>query len=309
LIITASACQGSCQVGAATEATARELVEIMLRQGGREAATELTELGGEAAVRELLQRAASEGGEELVDRVAGYAACYGPAALKAVERSPSPMIRALDGVSPDLVGPAIRAAAREPEVMARLVVSYGKDGLELAARHPGVGARLAEKLGRDGIRIGRELTTDQAVTLSRFADEIGALPPGDRNQLLDAMGKAPGSALDYLETHPKVLLTAGGVAVVIAAKNNIFGGTVTSTNQSPLPGFIERIISGVENKLAGPIEVIFIIGVAGIFCYVAIQLRSVWKLKADRLERVASNLVAAGCARRPPGHRNDRPRS
>ena len=127
--------------------------------------TELAEMGGEAAVRKLLERAMNQGGKELVERIADYATRYGPSALKAVERSPSQMIQALDGISPDLVAPAIRAAAREPGVTAQLVAAYGKDALELAAKHPGVGTSLAEKLGEDGIRVGRQLSTDQAVTL------------------------------------------------------------------------------------------------------------------------------------------------
>jgi hypothetical protein len=40
-----------------------------------------------------------------------------------------------------------------------------------------------EKLGTDGIAVGRNLTTDQAVALARYADEIAALPPEERNQL------------------------------------------------------------------------------------------------------------------------------
>ncbi|HET6249739.1 MAG TPA: hypothetical protein VFE47_18765 [Tepidisphaeraceae bacterium] len=226
-----------CQASSVTEAAAKELIEVMLREGGSQAASELVEMGGAAAVRQLLENAMNEGGEELVQRVAQYGTRYGPAALRAMERSPARMVRALDGMQPDLVAPAIRAAARQPEVMDQLVATYGKTALEVAAKHPGFGVDLAEKLGGDGIRIGQNLTTDQAVTLARYADDIAALPSAQRNQLLDAILRAPVEVLDYLETHPKVLLTAGGAAVVIAAKDNLLGGSTLSPNPAtPPPG-------------------------------------------------------------------------
>jgi hypothetical protein len=293
LYIATAAGSGTCQIGSATEAAAGELVEVMLRQGGREAATELAEMGGEAAVRELLNRAAREGGEELVERVAQYGAKYGPSALKAVERSPSRMIQALDRVSPDLIEPAIRAAAREPGMTARLVGAYGKDALELAAKHPGVGARLAEKLGANGIRIGKNLTTDQATTLARYADDIAVLPLDKRSQLLDAMMKAPTRVLDFLEQHPKILLTSGGVAAIIATTDNLFGGAgLSPKHETPPPGLVERVVFGMGHRLAGPVGIIAAILVAGILCRVAIGVRSAWQLKALQLQLEEARVAA-----------------
>jgi hypothetical protein len=273
------------QISPAVEATARELVEIMLREGGREAATELAEMGGVVAVRQLLERAMNEGGEELVERIGQYATHYGPSALKAVEPSPCRIIRALDRIPPDLVAPAIRAAAREPGVTARLVAAYGKDALEVAAKHPGVGASLVEKLGSDGITIGQKLTTDQAVMFARYADDIAALPAGDRNRVLDAIMKAPAAVLGFLETHPKVLLTAGGVAVMVAVKDNLFGSTTTSTNGGAPTGLVERVIFGLVNRFAVPLTIVVVIVTGGILCYLAIRLRSVWKLKTPQIKR------------------------
>ena len=296
----------TCQIEPATEAVARELVEAMLRQGGREAVTELAEMGGEAAVRKLLERAMNEGGKELVERIAHYATRYGPSALKAVERSPLQMIQALDGLSPDLVAPAIRAAAREPRVTAQLVAAYGQDALELAAKHPGVGTSLAEKLGEDGIRVGRQLSTDEAVTFARFADDIAALPPGERNQLLDAMIRAPAKVLNYLETHPKVLLTAGGVAVVVATKDNLFGGAVRPAGQeTPSPGLLERLIVGLEDRFAGPAKILAVIAFVAILAYIGFQLRSRWKLNAVLLRREKTK-AAAELSRRTEQRRGPR---
>lgn len=229
----------------------------------------------------------------MVERVARYASRFGPPALRAVERSPARMIRALDGLPPDLVAPALRAAAREPELTARLVGEYGKGALEITALRPGVGASLVEKLGADGITIGRKLTTDQAVTLARYADDIAALPPGERNQLLNAMTQAPVKVLDYLESHPKVLFTAGGVAAIVAAKDNLLGRPAPATTQeTPPAGLVERVISGIGDRFAAPLKVVVVILVGGILCRVVIGLRSMWRLRAIRLRMEEERLAA-----------------
>ena len=281
-----------CQVGSASDAVAEELVEVMLREGGQEAAAELAEMGGAAAVRELLDKAASEGGDQLVVRVAQYATRYGPPALRAIEPSPARMAEALDAMPPELIAPAIRAAAREPQLTARLVAAYGNDALAVAAKHPGVGATLAEKLGADGIVVGQTLTTDQAVTLARYADDIATLAPDQRKRLLAAIASAPAAVLDYLETHPKVLLTAGGVAAVIAARDRLFGGTASSGSPlSPPPGLVERLVFGVMHRLAVPIKMVMAIILGGLVCHTAISVRSAWKLRAMRLAREEARIA------------------
>ncbi len=286
LMFATPARRANGQVSQAAAVAAEELINVMLREGGREAASELTELGGAAAVRVLLQRAAAEGGEGLVDRVIQLGSRYGPSALKAIEPSPSQMIRALDRVPPDLILPAIRAAAREPELASQLLSTYGTAALEVAARQPGVGADLVEKLGEDGIRIGNRLTTDQAVKFARHADDIAALPTAQRSQLMDAIMKAPARVLDYLETHPKVLLTAGGVSAFMAAKENILGSAVPSSGcgSSPL-GLVERVIFRLGDKFARPVTAAVVFTVAAICAYTMIRLLSVWKLNAARHSR------------------------
>lgn len=274
------------QVSQATEAAAKELITVMLREGGQEVASELTELGGQAAVDALLQRAAREGGETLVERVTQYGGHYGPSALKTIELSPSQMVRALDRIPPDLILPAIQAAAREPQLLSQLVSAYGEQVLEVAARQPGVGADLIENLGKDGIRLGNLLTTDQAVMLARHADDIAALPMAQRSQLMDAMMKAPARVLDYLEMHPKVLLTAGGVSAFIAAKDNILGNAIRPIGRQASPqGLVERVITRLGSKFVGPATAGVVAIVVGICAYLIIQLRSVWKLSAVRVER------------------------
>jgi len=141
-------------------AAAKELAEALVKQGGRDAAEELAKAGGETVVREVLEAAAREGGEALVQKTSQYALAHGPLALQALRASPAKVVAALDGLPTQLVRPALHAAAREPQVMARLVGEVGGGALEVAARHPGVGTRLVENFGDDGIKLGRTLSTD-----------------------------------------------------------------------------------------------------------------------------------------------------
>jgi len=283
LMVAAPVRQVRGQVSQATEAAAEELIDVMLREGGEAAASELTELGGKTAVSALLQRAASEGGEKLVDRVVQFGSRYGPSALMAIEPSPSQMVRAFDRLPPDLIRPAIQAAAREPKLLSRLVSAYGNAALELAGRQPGIAPALIEKLGPDGIRIGNRLTTDQAVALARHADDIAVLPSAERNQFMDAMMKAPAQVLDYLEAHPKVLLTAGGVSAFIGAKENILGSAAQSSDHAPSSrGFIERVTTRLIDKIGAPLTAAVVLLVLGVSAYVTIQVPSVLKSKFRR---------------------------
>lgn len=231
-------------------------------------------------MRELIERAVREGGERLVERVVQYGSHYGPSALVAIEPSPSQMIRALDRLPPDLIQPAIRAAARDPGLISRLVSAYGDGALEVMARQPGVGSALVEKLGEDGIRMSNYLTTDQAVRLARHASEIAAFPSAQRNQLLDAMAKAPAQVLDFLEAHPKALLTAGGVSAFIAAKENILGRANQSSVNEPSLGLIERVIIRLIDKIAVSVSAVIALIILGIGIFVLIRLRRVSKSNA-----------------------------
>jgi hypothetical protein len=102
-------------------------------------------------------------------------------------------------------------------------------------------------MGRDGIEMGLKLGTDDAVRLARQADDIARLAPAPRSQVLSKLGRNAKGVLSYLEAHPKILLTAAGVAAVLAVEDNFLGeagerrvlpdGTVIE----PSAGFAERI--------------------------------------------------------------------
>jgi hypothetical protein len=251
-----------------------------MRSAGREAATELAEAGGRAGVRGVLEKAAAEGGETLVRKTAALGVEHGPLALRAIGRSPARMVGALDTLPADLRMTALRAVEREPAAMTTLVNQFGGDALEAAARHPGVGATIGGKLGGEGLAVSKALTTDQAVLLGRHADELAALAPAERSGILQSLKASPGKVLNYLETHPKTMWTAAGVAVVIAAKDEVLGpGGVNGKARGLVPQMWHDAV-GVVSRPVGMVATG--LGVA-VLAWAGIKLWGSWrraKLKA-----------------------------
>lgn len=271
------------------------LVKQMVKRGGTTAAREVAEMGGSAAVRQTLERAAREGGEQLATRMSRYGVVHGPVALRAVGRSPAKMVAALDEMPGDLLRPALHAAAREPDTLARLVASHGAGALETAARHPGVGSKLVTSLGDEGLTLGRNLTTDQAVVVARHADEIAKLPAAQRTGVMQALSKRPARVVAYLERHPKILLTTAGVVMVVALKDEIIGTTQLALDAAgnPIavakPGFIERLIGQPVRQATNLLGVVLASILAG---WGVIQLWGVWRLRAMRLRVREAKLQA-----------------
>jgi len=284
-------------------AAAKELAEALVRQGGRQAAEELAQIGGETAVRETLEAAAREGGEALVNKTTQYALAHGPLALKALRPAPARMAAALEALPEQLVKPALYAAAREPQVVTRLVGEFGSGALEVAARHPGIGARLVETFGDDGVRAARALTTDQAVTLARHADDIAALQPAQRSALLGKIASSPRVVLDYLERHPRILTTAAGVGTVLALKDDIVGTSeiVTGPDGQPVavakPGLIERVITTERSPIRTGLNALVIVLVAFLVGWALIRLWGAWRVQRVRVAQEMSKASKSPDAR------------
>jgi hypothetical protein len=278
------------QVSALREVV-EQATEQIFRSAGGKGLEELTEMGGKTAVRELLEQSSEEGGEQLVKRVTQYGVENGPMALRAIRLAPAKVVASLDGLSPELRAAGLRAIERDPQLMTQIVKEYGSAGLEVSAEHPGVGARLVESLGNDGISIGRKLTTDQAIAVARHADEIANLAPAERAGILRKILKSPGPVLDYLEAHPRILVTAGGVAVVMAIKDDVIGdrgnsyvqpnGTIVTT--PPHPGLIERILPRSVRAASPQISIIGFAFAAGLIGWFAVHLHGKWRMQKVRL--------------------------
>ena len=273
--------------------TGESLVKQMTKRGGATAAREVAEMGGNAAVRETLERAAREGGEQLATRVSRYGVAHGPVAIRAIGRSPARMVAALDEIPQNLVRPALQATAREPDTIVRLVASHGAGALETAARHPGVGSKLVTSLGDDAVKLGRNLTTDQAVVIARHADEIAKLPAAQREGVMQALAKSPARVASYLERHPKILLTTAGVVTVVALKDEIVGTTQLALDAAgnPIavakPGFIERLVGEPVRNATNLLGVVAASILAG---WGAIQLWGAWRMRAVRVRVAQSKL-------------------
>jgi hypothetical protein len=273
---------------------ARELIEQateqVFRSAGAQGIRELTEMGGEAAVRGVMEQASREGGEQLVRKVTQYGIEDGPSALRVISRSPAKMVSALDQISPTLRAAGIQAVERDPQVLVPLVNKFGAPAMEAAARHPGVGEKLVQSLGSDGISLSQKLTTDQAVVASRYAPQIAELAPAERSGVLSAIGKAPQVALDYLETHPKTLLTGAGVIAFLSVKDQIVGDkgeVVIGADGKPVtmparPGLIERLFPATSKLVATPINLIGASLAAGIAAWFGIHLWGKWRATVSR---------------------------
>jgi hypothetical protein len=225
---------------------AGDLAEALIRKGGQQGAKELTELGGETLAREALEKAAQEGGEKLAQRVADLALEHGAALLKVAKQSPSKFVSVFDELTPAMQKAAAQAITREPDRMARLFSTVGKQALKAAALHPGVGSQVVEALGPEGAEALGRVRTDQAIQLGRLAPKIAGVAEPQRRTLMEMIEQAPERIMDLLEKHPKVLLTGAGLASFIAAKEQILGGAEIITDRNGVvrvvekPGFLQR---------------------------------------------------------------------
>lgn len=285
MILLGIVCQPIWAQGSAVKVAARELIEAIVEKGGKEAAEDIVRFGGEGAVREVLEKAAREGGESLAERAVQIARSQGVDALRVIDRAPARWISVLEEIPEDALRPAILAARREPELMTRLVTTYGKEAAEVAARHPGIGTKLVDQLGKDGIELGMRLSDDQAMILARHSDDIAKLAPTQRSEILARISRSPRAILEFLEHHPKVLATAAGVGVVLAVKDQVLGpaGEVTTlpdgTVVTPSPGLFERLADRATERFHQPIYAIFAVIALLIFAWGAVQVWHVWRVK------------------------------
>ena len=230
----------------------QEIAEAIVKKGGTEAAQELAEFGGKQAIQEVLEKATREGGEELAGKVIRYGRKYGLSAVKTIDNAPALYVKALDEMPETLVERALWAAQREPTVVTRLLSQHGSDALQVAAKYRGVGTDIVTKLGDDGVRMARNVTENQAIVLARYADDIAALPPVRKSQVVDAILSAPGRVIDHMEKHPRVFLTIAGITTLVALKGDVFGNdeviTLNPDGSRTISkrGLVDRILDRVQ---------------------------------------------------------------
>ena len=275
------------QEGTVIRRTVEVIMEQISKKGGKEAAEELARIGGEKAVKEVVEKAAREGGEELAEKLGRYASEYGVAFLRGAELSPKTFISAFEELAPGMRIAAIQAIRREPELIPVLVERFGVDALEVAVKHPGVGTKLLSELGEEGAAVAKNLTTDEAIQLSKVAGNIAKLPSSERSQLLEVITRSPEKVLDLLERHPKVLTSGTLLAAFLASKDQALGrdevtigpdGRITRVFKS---GLVERLLkehSGGFGWLVGVLGLVLVcwatIRLWGIYCITKLKVAS-----------------------------------
>jgi len=259
LLLAVSLMCGTAQAYPGVKTAARECVEAIVKRYGDDAARQIAEFGGEKAVRETLEKAAREGGEELAEKLVRYGDNYGVSAFKALSRNPRRLVQAVDALPTSLVKPALRAIERNPDELAHLVVAFGPDALEVAARQPGVGGLALGKLGKDIVPVAEKLSEGDFMRLTRYFDDLAELPQQASKRTLQTITEHTAKALDYLETHPKVLKTAAAGGLALVYKDGIIEtaqavvGIETTTTEGP-HGRTTIIRGGLVRVLKTPLS-------------------------------------------------------
>jgi hypothetical protein len=252
------------QEGALVRTVAKEVVESLAaqaeKQGARAMLRELAEFGGEAAARDVFAAVARTSGAQGVKRIAHLSKTYGLDALRAAKAAPGVTARFMEQVAPELAPGALRALAREGEtaVWSRIDQALVPAALEAAARHPGIGAPVVEKLGAAGALAAKRYDTDLLIQLARSpaVETMATLPAAEKKGLITAI-------VDFLEKHPKVVLTGTAVGLFVQYKKQLLGGDgaiVPGPDGIPVyvpeTGIIERQLTKVTMWLLPIIAII-----------------------------------------------------
>jgi len=251
--------------GAVIRKPAQEVVEAiakyLTRKGGRELAEELAELGGEATVRRVAERAVREGGDDALNALVRAARAHGPDAVRAVDNAVNVprLLRAVDDLPEDIASKAVRrlGAGADGRALAEVVENFGSQALRAEVRHPGIGGQLVARLGDDGAALATRASRDQAITLSRHADDIARLPEPQRAELLKLLHADTDRMVSFMgrfiEKNPgKVLFTVAATTVVLANAEKVLGGEgeiVIGPDGKPV--YVPK--SGVIERIAAPI--------------------------------------------------------
>lgn len=277
------------------------------KAGAREIGEELAEYGGETFVRSMAQRLLREGGEEALEKVVALTAQYGPDVLRAFDNSPSPttLLRALDEVPSDQVGPAIRrlSAGRPGQSLATLVQSHGADALRIEIAHPGVGVRLVQNLGDDGIRLSQRLGRDEAITVARHAEDIAKLPSDQKGNVLRLLHEDTKRMVEFLgrfvERNPgKTLFTAATTTIVLANAESVLGGDdiILDEDGNPQvvskPGLLGRTARTTASHVLRPVvDVVITVIVMGASAWISVKLWCAYRM--HRLQLTLAEQTAA----------------
>ena len=163
--------------------------------------------------RELIERVGAKAagqGDEVVEQTAKYVGKHGPKALAALDNAPTigPILSALDELPEAQVKSALAklAAGTTGRELAEATAKHGSKVLTSELKHPGVGMMLVRTLGDDGAELASRMTSDQAITLGKHADDLAKLPAAQRGQVLSMLRKdldsMTGFVGDFVKANP-----------------------------------------------------------------------------------------------------------
>ena len=218
--------------GSTAKSVVRELTERLGRSGASDGAEALSTVGGKQLVEGLIEKASREGGEALVRRVHALGMRHGADAITVLSRNPKAYAEALEALPDAQVAPALWGALRQADVMDDMISQYGVRALRAEVAHPGIGASTLARLGDDAAPLLTTLPSQQLARLQPGLDSLANLPATERSKVITALRQAPGAVLDAMEKHPKILLTTGGVAAVVAVAHQ---GLQPSVTRKTLP--------------------------------------------------------------------------
>lgn len=210
----------------------RAVLRFFGKEGAEEAAEYLAKQAGKELVERVTKAAVAQGGEEAVEQVAKLVGKHGPEALDALGKSPAimPVLKALDDIPEAQVKTAIRAiASAGGRELAETTSKFGSAALRSELKHPGIGAALVRELGEEGAELAGRLSGDQAITVGRYAKEIGKLPAQQRKGVVGLLGKEMNRTVSFMgrfaERNPgKVLFSVAATTVILAQSERILGG-------------------------------------------------------------------------------------
>lgn len=294
---------------------AQEVIEALGRYlgrtGGRDIAEELVQLGGETAVRRIAERAVREGGDDALNALIRVTRTHGRDAIRAADNAVDipRLLRAVDDLPEGMSGQAIRRLAdgAEGRILAEAVERFGSRALRAEVRHPGIGGNLVRHFGDDGAELATRTSRDQAITISRHADDIAKLPETQRAGVLRMLREDTDRATAFIgrfvEKNPgKILFTAASTTIILANAEKVLGGgeIVIGPDGEPIfvpkPGWFERQVNSAMRPVFVVVLPIFAIGLAGWLSIKLWYYHRYQKLRHDfeskRLADVSASQVA-----------------
>lgn len=325
VVVVFSACALSWHAARGQTTALREGAESLVkaatryftRKGIAESSEQFVKYGGREFAERVARSLVKEGGEEAVEKAAKLTAQYGPDVLRVIDNAPSPtaLLKALDEIPADAMGSALARLGADGAgaPLQALVRQYGSRMLLAEVANPGVSVRLVRGLGDDGLKLASKLGRDDAIAIARHADDIGHLPPeqkqgvlallyGDTKRMVEFMGR-------FIEQNPGTTLFYGSTTTVLLANSErLLGGddlVVGKDGNAVIvskPGLVGRTMNSVFDKVVSPILYVLLPIVAiGSATWIAIKLYYTYR-RERHLADVAAQAIHPATVENPGRH-------